>query len=65
VTHLPQVAARGVHHFQVSKKQENQSTESHIAMLSEQDRIEEIARMLGGLKITDTTRKHAQELLRP
>lgn len=65
VTHLPQVAARGVHHFQVSKKQDNQKTESQISPLNEQDRIEEIARMLGGLKITDTTRKHAMEMLRP
>ena len=65
VTHLPQVASRGMHHFQVSKKQDNQKTESRIVALNDQDRVEEIARMLGGLKITDTTRKHAEEMLRP
>jgi len=63
VTHLPQVAARGQHHFQVSKQQTKGITESSIAKLEAQERIEEVARMLGGIKITPTTRKHAQELL--
>jgi DNA repair protein RecN (Recombination protein N) len=63
VTHLPQVAARGQHHFQVSKQQTKGSTESSIAKLDVQARIEEVARMLGGIKITPTTLKHAQELL--
>ncbi|MDN3986013.1 DNA repair protein RecN [Zwartia vadi] len=63
VTHLPQVAARGQHHFQVSKQQNKGTTESSIAKLDDPARIEEVARMLGGIKITTTTRKHAQELL--
>jgi len=63
VTHLPQVAARGQHHFQVSKQQSKGTTESSIAKLDSSARIEEVARMLGGIKITPTTRKHAQELL--
>ncbi len=63
VTHLPQVAARGQHHFQVSKQQVNGTTESTIAKLDTPLRIEEVARMLGGIKITPTTRKHAQEML--
>lgn len=63
VTHLPQVAARGQHHFQVSKQQTKGVTESSIAKLDAQARIEEVARMLGGIKITPTTLKHAQELL--
>lgn len=63
VTHLPQVAARGQHHFQVSKHQTQGLTESTITKLDANLRIEEIARMLGGIKITPTTRKHAQELL--
>lgn len=63
VTHLPQVAARGQHHFQVSKQQVNGTTESTITKLDAPLRIEEVARMLGGIKITTTTRKHAQELL--
>jgi DNA repair protein RecN (Recombination protein N) len=63
VTHLPQVAARGQHHFQVSKQQSKGVTESSISKLDAHARIEEVARMLGGIKITPTTRKHAQELL--
>ncbi len=63
VTHLPQVAARGQQHFQVSKKMVGQTTESQITALKDQSRIEEIARMLGGVKITPTTLKHAQEML--
>jgi len=63
VTHLPQVAARGQHHFQVSKQQTQGVTESSITKLDVQARIEEVARMLGGIKITPTTLKHAQELL--
>lgn len=63
VTHLPQVAARGQQHFQVSKKMHGQTTESYITELDEQGRIEEIARMLGGVKITATTMQHAQEML--
>lgn len=63
VTHLPQVAARGQHHFQVSKQQSKGMTESSITKLDAPARIEEVARMLGGIKITPTTRKHAQELL--
>ena len=63
VTHLPQVAARGQHHYQVTKLQSAQATKSNIDRLEPSARIEEIARMLGGLKITDTTREHAKELL--
>lgn len=63
VTHLPQVAARGQQHFQVSKKMRGQTTESYITELQEQGRIEEVARMLGGVKITATTMQHAQEML--
>lgn len=63
VTHLPQVAARGQQHFQVSKQQTKGVTESSIAKLDDRARIEEVARMLGGIKITPTTLKHAQELL--
>ena len=64
VTHLPQVAARGQHHFCVSKRLVDGATESDIAPLDIEARAEEIARMLGGLKITATTREHAREMLR-
>ncbi|MDO8466267.1 MAG: DNA repair protein RecN [Gallionella sp.] len=63
VTHLPQVAAAADHQWQVSKAAENGVTLSHIAVLEGGQRVEEIARMLGGVKITDTTRKHAAEML--
>ena len=63
VTHLPQVASQANQHFQVSKRNAGGKTLSSIDALDPKDRIEEIARMLGGLEITATTRKHARELL--
>ncbi len=64
VTHLPQVASQAAQHFQVSKGTiADGRTVSRILALPAAERIEEIARMLGGLEITATTRKHARELL--
>jgi DNA repair protein RecN (Recombination protein N) len=63
VTHLPQVAAAADQQWQVSKTVKNGVTLSSIAVLDGERRIEEIARMLGGVKITETTRKHAAEML--
>ena len=63
VTHLPQVAARADAQWQVSKSARNGTTLSTIRVLEQTERIEEIARMLGGVKITETTRKHAAEML--
>ncbi|AMO97302.1 DNA repair protein RecN [Collimonas fungivorans] len=63
VTHLPQVASQANQHFQVSKQSQGNKTVSAIDGLDAKNRIEEIARMLGGLEITATTRKHARELL--
>ena len=63
VTHLPQVAAAADHQWRVSKAAENGVMLSRIAILDSEQRVEEIARMLGGVKITDTTRKHAAEML--
>lgn len=63
ITHLAQVAAQAKQHLQVSKAQHNGTTLSHIRALNAEERIEEIARMLGGLTITDTTRQHAREML--
>ncbi|MEQ1914219.1 MAG: DNA repair protein RecN [Sideroxydans sp.] len=63
VTHLPQVAAQANHQWQVSKAVEAGVTLSHIQVLKGVQRVEEIARMLGGVTLTDTTRKHAAELL--
>jgi DNA repair protein RecN (Recombination protein N) len=63
VTHLPQVAAMADAQWQVSKAARDGVTLSHIRVLQAEERIEEIARMLGGVKITETTRKHAAEML--
>ena len=63
MTHLPQVAAQGTHHWRVSKTTSNGATHSTIEVLDETQRIDEIARMLGGVTITVATREHAQEML--
>ncbi|PKO93092.1 MAG: DNA repair protein RecN [Betaproteobacteria bacterium HGW-Betaproteobacteria-1] len=63
ITHLPQVAAQGAEHLRVSKSVTDGQTLSRIEMLDQVERIDEIARMLGGVEITDTTRQHAREML--
>jgi DNA repair protein RecN (Recombination protein N) len=63
VTHLPQVAAMADAQWQVSKALANGAPVSTIAVLKPAERIEEIARMLGGVQITETTLKHAAEML--
>lgn len=63
ITHLPQVAAQAAQHLQVSKTQTDGMTLSHIQQLSDDERVEEVARMSGGLEITDATRSHAKEML--
>lgn len=63
VTHLPQVAARATHHWRVSKEEADGRTVSRVRRLDEAERVEEIARMLGGVELTETTRQHAREML--
>ena len=64
VTHLPQVASQANQHFQVAKGTTDAGrTVSRIDVLDSRARVEEVARMLGGIEITETTRKHARELL--
>jgi DNA repair protein RecN (Recombination protein N) len=64
VTHLPQVASQAGQHFQVAKGTTAAGkTASRIEVLDNRARVEEVARMLGGIEITETTRKHARELL--
>lgn len=63
VTHLPQVAAKGHHHFQVVKHSRKDSTSTTLVPLQGEQKVEEIARMLGGLQITDQTLAHAREML--
>jgi DNA repair protein RecN (Recombination protein N) len=63
VTHLPQVAALADRHLRISKLTDGRTTRTQVTPLSGATRIEEIARMLGGIDITDTARGHAAEML--
>ena len=63
VTHLPQVAARGHHHVEVSKGVRDGTTFARAAPLTGEARVEEIARMLGGTELTDRALAHAREML--
>lgn len=63
VTHQPQVASCAHHHFVVEKYSDNKQTFSRIIQLTQTEKVDEIARMLGGLTITEQTRSHAKELL--
>ena len=63
VTHLAQVAARGDTHLVVTKQRSKHGTSSHIRAVAGEDRVDEIARMLGGEHISSTSRAHAQEMI--
>lgn len=63
VTHQPQVASHAHHHFLVEKQMGDAETFSHMIQLSESEKINGIAHMLGGLTITEQTRSHTRELL--
>ncbi len=63
VTHLPQVAAQAHHHLFVRKRTDGETTRTDIQALDTDDRIEEVARMLGGVEITAQTRAHAEEMI--
>ena len=63
ITHLPQIAKFGDHHFKIEKKVKDGRTKTQITPLNDKERITEIARMLGGVEITPTTLEHARELL--
>ncbi len=62
ITHLPQIARFGNHHFQIAKKVSGGRTRTFITHLKEEERIQEIARMLGGVKMTQATLDHALEM---
>lgn len=64
VTHLPQVASQAHAHVRVAKLTDGKTTRTSLHPLTQDERIEEIARMLGGVKITDTAREHAAEMLK-
>lgn len=63
VTHQPQVAAASHHHYRVEKVSNQQQTFTQIKPLDDPGKVDEIARMIGGIKITEQTRSHAKELL--
>jgi len=63
VTHLPQVAAQAHHQLQVSKLSDDDTTRTRIRRLTPEQRIDELARMLGGLKITRQSREHARAMM--
>ncbi|MEK7991969.1 MAG: DNA repair protein RecN [Thiotrichaceae bacterium] len=63
ITHLPQVASQGHQHLQVKKTINSHSTHTQLHWLNRQQRIEELARMLGGIEITQQTLAHAEEML--
>jgi DNA repair protein RecN (Recombination protein N) len=63
VTHLPQVAAQAHHHLYVEKNNKTDITSSSVRLLNDEERIEEVARMLGGVIITANTLAHAREML--
>ena len=63
ITHLPQIAAKGEQHIKVYKEDRQNTTVTHLKQLSQEERIVEIAQMIGGKNITDTTLANAKELL--
>lgn len=63
ISHLPQIACFGEYHFLVEKRVEGQKTNTEVRVLSEEERLHEITRMLGGVEITEKTREHAREML--
>jgi DNA repair protein RecN (Recombination protein N) len=63
VTHLPQVASQAHHHLRVTKLTDGRTTRTTLTELSAADRIEELARMLGGIEVTAKARAHARDML--
>jgi len=64
VTHLPQVASQAHHHLRVAKLTDGKTTRTNLSELTSDDRVEELARMLGGVEITVKAREHAREMLK-
>ena len=64
VTHLPQVASQGSAHYRVMKLSDGTTSRTSVRRLSDQERVEELSRMLGGIQITERTRAHAEEMIK-
>ena len=63
ITHLPQIAACGAHNYRISKVSDDKMTYTTVLPLSHEEKVREIARLLGGANITETTLKSAEELI--
>jgi DNA repair protein RecN (Recombination protein N) len=63
VTHLPQVASQGQRHYRVVKLTDGKTSRTNVRVLSAEERVEELSRMLGGIEITERTRAHAAEMI--
>jgi len=63
ITHLPQVAAKGQYHYKVFKEEYSEGVSSNIKILNEEERLVELAEMLGGSTITESAMAHAKQLL--
>jgi DNA repair protein RecN (Recombination protein N) len=64
ITHLPQIAAFGDQHFLIEKTEKRGRTQTEIRQMVESERTQEIARMLSGAKLTETSRKHAEQMIK-
>ena len=64
VTHLPQIATFADHHYVIEKRVSGQRTKTSVRLITGEERTEEIARMLSGAKLTETSRKHAEQMLK-
>jgi DNA repair protein RecN (Recombination protein N) len=63
ISHLPQIAALAETHFVIQKSSKNDQTITQVLKLSDEERIDELARLLGGVDVTETTKRHAKEML--
>ena len=64
ITHLAQIACQGTHHFYIEKQTQGEAVRVQVVPLSEEERVTEIARMVGGNNITETVLQHAREMLK-
>ena len=64
VTHLPQIATFADHHYLIEKKTSGERTRTSVRLIAGEERTEEVARMLSGAKLTETSRKHAEQMLK-
>jgi DNA repair protein RecN (Recombination protein N) len=64
VTHLPQIATFADHHYVIEKNESGGRTRTSVRQITGEERTEEIARMLSGAKLTETSRRHAEQMLK-